>query len=125
MQKMFQGKNASSIEGKTIVEVKIHCKCECNRRQCCCTRSKIIKDQVFQERKPRKNKSTTNWEKEEKLKKTMVEIIHWLQKAQTTNKRSSTLIEIWNIMWLGMLDTTPSIKPWKPQEFVVSQSKLI
>ncbi len=42
-----------------------------------------------------------------------------------TNKGSSTLIEIWNIMWPGMPDTTPSIEPWKPQEFVFSQSKLI
>jgi hypothetical protein len=51
---------------------------------------------VFQERKLRKNKSTIDWEKEEKLKKTMVETIHWLQKAQTTNKGSSTLIEGWH-----------------------------
>jgi hypothetical protein len=42
-----------------------------------------------------------------------------------TNKGSSTLIEIWNIMWPGMPNTTPSIEPWKPQEFVFSQSKLI
>jgi hypothetical protein len=33
------------------------------------TRSKIIEDQVFQERKPRKNKSIADLEKEEKLKK--------------------------------------------------------
>jgi hypothetical protein len=28
-------------------------------------------------------------------------------------------------MWLGTFNTTPSIKPPKYQEFVVSQSKLI
>jgi hypothetical protein len=28
-------------------------------------------------------------------------------------------------MWPSMLDTTPSIKPQKPQESIVSQSKLI
>ncbi len=32
---------------------------------------------MFQEREPRKNKSTTNWE-EEKLKKTMVDTIQQL-----------------------------------------------
>ncbi len=71
------------------------------------TRSIIIKDQVFQEKEPRKNKSTTNWEKEEKLKKTIVEMIHQLHKAQATCEGSCTSVKGWNIMWLGMLDITP------------------
>ncbi len=41
------------------------------------TISKIIKDQVFKERKPRKNKNIVDWE-EEKLKKEMVETIQQL-----------------------------------------------
>jgi hypothetical protein len=36
---------------------------------------------VFQEIEPKKNKSIADWEKEEKLKKTMVEIVQQLQKT--------------------------------------------
>ncbi len=36
------------------------------------TRNMITKEQVFQETTPRKNKTTTDWEKEEFFKKTMV-----------------------------------------------------
>jgi hypothetical protein len=35
MQKMFQGKNASSSKGKVVVEVKSHCRCECSRCESC------------------------------------------------------------------------------------------
>jgi hypothetical protein len=62
------------------------------------TRSIIIKDHVFQEREPRKNKITTYWEKKEKLKKTMVKTIQHLQKVQATNEGSFTSIEGWNTM---------------------------
>jgi hypothetical protein len=39
------------------------------------TRSKVIKKQVFENRKPRKTNNDVNWEKEEQLKKSMVETI--------------------------------------------------
>ncbi len=38
-------------------------------------RSKITKEQVFQDREQRKNKSTIDWEKEENFFKTMVDTI--------------------------------------------------
>ncbi len=80
MQKMFQGKNASSSEGKAIVEIKTIIAnvnvIDVNVAKI----SKIIEDQVFEEREPRNNKSTTYWE-EEKLKKEMVETIQQLQKS--------------------------------------------
>ncbi len=41
------------------------------------TKRKITKEQMFQEKEPRNNKSTKNWE-EEKLNKTMVETIQQL-----------------------------------------------
>jgi len=34
-------------------------------------------------------------------------------------------MEGWNTTWPNMLDTTPSLETFKPQEFVLSQSKLI
>jgi hypothetical protein len=89
------------------------------------TRSRIIEDQVFQEREPRKNKSIADLEKEEKLKKTMVKTIQQLQKVQAINEGSFTSIEGWNTMWLDMPNTIPSIEPQKPQESKISQSKLI
>ncbi len=76
---------------------------------------------MSQERELRKNKSIANWE-EEKLKKTMVKIIQQLQKAQAISERFLTSIKGWNT---SMHDTTPSIEPQKPQEFIISQSKLI
>ncbi len=42
------------------------------------TRSRIIENHVFHEKELRNNKSNINWEKEEKLKKTMVKIIQQL-----------------------------------------------
>jgi hypothetical protein len=38
-------------------------------------RSKVTKEQVFKDREPRKKKGDVEWEKEERLKKSMVEII--------------------------------------------------
>ncbi len=89
------------------------------------TKRKITKEKMFQERKPRKNKSTTNWEKEDKLNKTMVDTIQQLQKAHITSEGFSTSMEGWNTTWLGVFDTTSSIETPKPLEFVISQSKLI
>ncbi len=77
------------------------------------TRSKIIEDQVFQEKEPRMNKSSANWEKEKKLKKAMVKTIQELQKAKTTNKVSFKSILGWNTMWPSMFDITPSLEPSK------------
>jgi hypothetical protein len=39
------------------------------------TRSKVTEEYVFKDREPRKAKSVVDWEKEEWLKKSMVEII--------------------------------------------------
>ncbi len=39
------------------------------------TRNKVIEEQVFEDKKPRKVKSAANWEKEKWLKKSMVETI--------------------------------------------------
>jgi hypothetical protein len=39
------------------------------------TKIKITKEHMFKDREPRKAKSVVKWEKEEQLKKSMVEII--------------------------------------------------
>jgi hypothetical protein len=109
MQKMFQWKNASSSKGKTIVKVKTVIIDVNVINFNVVTRSIITKYQLFQEREPQKNKSTTYWKKEEKLKKIMVETIQKLQKAQTTSEGSSTSIEGWNTMWPSMPNITLSI----------------
>jgi hypothetical protein len=74
---MFQGKNASSSEGKSIVEIKTIIANVNVIDVNVVTISKIIKDQVFEEREPRKNKNIVDWE-EEKLKKEKVETIQQL-----------------------------------------------
>lgn len=115
MQKMVQGKNASSSQGKVLDEVKT-ITVDVN----VVIRNKITNDQVFQEKEPWTNKSIANWEKDEKLKEATVKIIQELQKAQTTNKGSFKSIMGWNTMQSNMFDVTPSIEPSKLQEFVVS-----
>ncbi len=44
-------------------------------------RSKITKKQVIKDRQPRKAKSDIDWEKEEQLKKSMVETIQQILKT--------------------------------------------
>ncbi len=47
------------------------------------TRSKATKEHVFKDKNIRKTKSVDDWEKEERLKKSMVETIQQIQKTQT------------------------------------------
>jgi len=70
MQKMFHGKYVTIIEVQPIVEAQIG-----TTNVNVVTRSKAIKEQVFKDRKPKKAKSVVNWEKKDRLKKSMVEII--------------------------------------------------
>jgi hypothetical protein len=44
----------------------------------------------------------------------MVNTIQQLQKAQTKNEGSLASMEGWNTTWPNMLDTTPSLKTFKP-----------
>ncbi len=74
---MFQGKNAYGLDMKMVFEVNIVITYVNVIDVNVVTRRRIIKEQVFQEKKPRKNKSIIDW-KEEKLKKTMVGIIQQL-----------------------------------------------
>jgi hypothetical protein len=39
------------------------------------TRGKVTKEQMFKDRKPRKAKNVVDWDKKERLKQSMVEII--------------------------------------------------
>jgi hypothetical protein len=75
MKKMFHGKSMAVIEVQPIVKTQT-ITIDVNVVDVnVTTRSKVTKKQVFKDRKPRKAKSTTNWEKEKQLKKSMVEII--------------------------------------------------
>jgi uncharacterized protein (DUF305 family) len=64
-----------------------------------------------------KKKNIIEWEKEEQLKKLMVETIQQIQKTQTQTKG-------WNTTWLGMPNINP-MEAQKSQEVVNSQEKLI
>ncbi len=46
------------------------------------TRSKVIKKHVFKDKEPRKVKNAIDWEKEEQLKKSMMETIQQIQKTK-------------------------------------------
>ncbi len=74
---------------------------------------------MFKDKEPRKAKSDTNWEKEEWLKYSMVEIIQQIQKTQTQIEKPSTSMEGWKTTWLGMPNTTP-VDAQKYQEVVNS-----
>jgi hypothetical protein len=75
MQKMFHGKFVTLVEVQPIVEIKIII-ANVNVVDVNVTIiSKTIEEHVFKDRKPRKTKNVVGWEKEEWLKKSMVEII--------------------------------------------------
>ncbi len=71
------------------------------------TRSKVTKEQMFKDKKLKKIKIVTHWEKEEWLKQSMVETIQQIQKTQTQIKRPSTSMEGWNTPQPDTLNTTP------------------
>jgi hypothetical protein len=75
MQKMFHGKFVTITKVQPIAEtqtVTINVNVvDVNVT----TRSEAIEEQVFKDRKSRKAKSVANWEKKERLKKSMVERI--------------------------------------------------
>jgi phage terminase small subunit len=66
------------------------------------TTNQAIEKHVFKDRKLRKIKSAIDWEKEEQLKKSMVETIQQIQKTQTQPKGPSTSMEGWNTTWSSM-----------------------
>ncbi len=83
------------------------------------TRSKTIEEQVFAD----KQKMFLT-RREERLKKSMVETIHQIQKTHTKIEGPSTSMEGWNTTWLGMPNTT-FVEAHKYHEVVNSQEKLI
>jgi len=73
MQKMFHGK--SSIKGSTCCrDTNNHCICKCGG--CYVTTiSKVTKEHVFKDKELIKAKNVVEWEKEKRLKQSMVETI--------------------------------------------------
>jgi hypothetical protein len=81
MQKMFHGKSMIITQVQLVVETQ---KITANVNVVdvnVTTVSKATKKQVFKDREPRKTKSYTDWEKEKRLKKLMVETIQQNQKT--------------------------------------------
>ncbi len=124
MQKMFHGKFVTIVEVQLLVETQIVI-VDVNVVDVNATiRSKIIEEQVFKDREPKKTKNATNWEKEERFKQSMVQTIQQIQKTQIQTKRPFTSMEGQNITWLSMPNTT-FVDAQKSQEVVNSQGKLI
>jgi len=119
MQKMSPKKKISTLDGNVVVNVKIII-VEVNVNVNVATRSRIIDEQVLQEKEPRKNKTIAYMEKEKKLKKIMVNTIQQLYTGQTKSEGPSTSMERWNTTWLNMLNTTPSLETPKPSESIVA-----
>jgi adenine specific DNA methylase Mod len=81
MQKMFHGKSMIIIEVQPIDETQIVTTNVNVVDVNVTTRSKAIEEHVFKDGEARKENSVINWEKEEWLKKKMVEIIQQIQKT--------------------------------------------
>jgi len=75
MQKMFHGKFVTIVEAQLVVKTQTIITYVNVVDVNVTTRSKTTKEQVFKDRKPRKTKSATDWEKEEWLTKSMVKTI--------------------------------------------------
>jgi phosphopantothenate synthetase len=80
---MFHGKSVTIIEVQPVIETQTIIAIVKVVDVSVTTRSKVIEEQVFMDKKLRKTKSVVDWEKEEQLKKSMVEIIQQIQKTQT------------------------------------------
>ncbi len=75
MEKLFHGKSMGIIEVQPVVETQT-INIDVNVVDVIVTiRSKVTEEQVFKDRELRKAKSVVDWEKEERLKKSMVETI--------------------------------------------------
>jgi hypothetical protein len=72
MQKMFHGKFVAIVEVRLVAEIETII---VNVNVNVTMKSKVIEEQVFKDKEPRKIKNATDWEKEKRLKKSMVEII--------------------------------------------------
>jgi len=105
---MFHGKYVTIIEFQPIIEAKIGTTNVNVVDVNVATRNKAIKEQVIKDRKQRKAKSLVDWEKEEWLKKSMVEIIQQIKKTQTQPKGPSTFMEGWNTTCSNMPNITPT-----------------
>jgi hypothetical protein len=75
MQKIFHGKYVAIVEVQLVAESQIVITNVNVVDVNVTTRSKVTKEHVFKDRKPRKTNSAANWEKEKWLKKSMVETI--------------------------------------------------
>ncbi len=81
MQKMFHGKFTSIVEIQPIAKTQTITIDVNVVNVNVTTRSKATYEQVFKDREPRKAKNATDQEKEEWLKKSMVETIQQIQKT--------------------------------------------
>ncbi len=102
MQKMFHGKSMIIAKVQPIVQTQIIITNVNVVDVNVTTRSNVIEEQVFKDKEPRKGRSVIDWEKEEQLKKSMVEIIQQIQKIQTQTERPFTSMEGWNTNWTGI-----------------------
>jgi hypothetical protein len=75
MQKIFHGKYVTITEVQPIVDTQTITSNVNVVDVNVTTRIKVTKEHVFKNREPRKAKSVVNWEKEKRLKKSMVKII--------------------------------------------------
>jgi len=75
MQKMFHGKYVAVTNVQPIVDTQTIISNVNVMDVNVNTRIKVIEEHVFKDRKPRKAKSTSNWEKEGRSKKSIMEII--------------------------------------------------
>ncbi len=75
MQKMFHGKSLTIAEVQLVAKIKIVNTYVNVMDVNVTTRSKVIEEHVFKDRKPRKAMSVVDWEKKEQLKKSMLKTI--------------------------------------------------
>jgi hypothetical protein len=124
MQKMFHGKFVAIIEVQLLVKTQTITS-NVNVMDVNVTmRSKVIEEQVFKDREPKKAKSDVDWEK----KKTVERINGGNNSIDSKNTNLDRMaIHIhggWNKTWLSMPNTN-HVETQKYQEVVNSQEKLI
>ncbi len=75
------------------------------------TKSKVIEEQLFKDRKPIKKKSIADWEKEQKLQQSFVKTIQEIQVEDPPQNLIPKEKAQWNTSWAGLPEFEVSIEP--------------
>jgi hypothetical protein len=113
MQSMFKDKRNQSTKSKLTTKVKTIITSINMVDVNVTTHNMTSEEQVFKDRKLKKNKFAIDWEVEEKLKKSMVETIQQMHVVNLPPDLPTPSIEEWTANWARMPSPAKPANPTK------------